>query len=407
MDQTNWQGRLVVNDLPGIWDRLDTRLSLTRYRHLEIEVEDDERFLGTRFDSSSRELRTELIHGDVNGWHGYTGLSYQHNDLEASGEEAFIPPAKTSRWGLYLVEEYHFAGDMALELGGRWDRQTVKSAGFADLDHDSFNLSSSLLVPLSDRHRLGLILSRTQRAPVVQELLSDGEHVATSVYEIGDPNLKSERALNAEISYLYRIGGNTLRATLYHNRFRDYIFLQDTELLFNHELEEAGASGLAACSTAAGFDHPEEAEDALECFAYRQENARFTGLEAEGIFPLGNGHSLRLWGDMVRAKLNQSGDVPRMPPARIGTSWQYDRDNWSGQLSLLRAFAQDRPGEGQEETDGYLRLDAFVNYNLGGVDLFLRGTNLTNREIRNATSFLREIAPEPGRSVVMGVRYSF
>jgi iron complex outermembrane receptor protein len=39
--------------------------------------------------------------------------------------------------------------------------------------------------------------------------------------------------------------------------------------------------------------------------------------------------------------------------------------------------------------------------------LFLRGDNLLDEEIRNATSLLREMAPEAGISVEAGVRLEF
>ena len=83
----------------------------------------------------------------------------------------------------------------------------------------------------------------------------------------------------------------------------------------------------------------------------------------------------------------------------------------------MHARRQNRAGEFEADTDGYTRLDAGVSYalalfNNGGddakdVQLFLRGTNLTNRTIRASTSFLRDYAPEPGRSVEAGLRLSF
>jgi iron complex outermembrane receptor protein len=39
--------------------------------------------------------------------------------------------------------------------------------------------------------------------------------------------------------------------------------------------------------------------------------------------------------------------------------------------------------------------------------IFLKGTNLLDEEIRNSASFLREIAPEGGRGIQLGVRISF
>ena len=38
---------------------------------------------------------------------------------------------------------------------------------------------------------------------------------------------------------------------------------------------------------------------------------------------------------------------------------------------------------------------------------FLKFKNITDEEIRLSTSFLRDVAPEAGRSVELGIRYSF
>ena len=40
-------------------------------------------------------------------------------------------------------------------------------------------------------------------------------------------------------------------------------------------------------------------------------------------------------------------------------------------------------------------------------EVFLDGNNLTNREARPHTSFLKELVPLPGRNLVFGVRAYF
>jgi len=145
----------------------------------------------------------------------------------------------------------------------------------------------------------------------------------------------------------------------------------------------------------------------VECFLYVEEVATFTGVEAEVRFAVNDQNSIRFWGDYVRAELDDNGDVPRMPPARVGASWDYENDGWNGSLSLVNAFDQDRPGEGQEETEGYLRVDASVGWSAEDYSVFLKASNLTDEEIRNSTSFLREIAPEPGRAFSVGATFRF
>mgnify|MGYP002700774671 CR=1 FL=1 len=95
----------------------------------------------------------------------------------------------------------------------------------------------------------------------------------------------------------------------------------------------------------------------------------------------------------------------------MGVRLAYERDWLAGYLSVLDAAEQNRSGLNEEETDGYTRWDAGISATLstaeGGEWLaFLRLKNITDEEIRNSTSFLRDIAPEAGRSIEVGVRFS-
>jgi iron complex outermembrane receptor protein len=197
--------------------------------------------------------------------------------------------------------------------------------------------------------------------------------------------------------------------SLFHRRFSDFIYALDTGMRFSHDLEEEGFNSLAACSSdLADFDgDADEFAGSPECFSYIQHDAKFTGLEAEVTLPMTETHALRLWGDAVRARFDNNGDVPRMPPARMGANWDFASGYWTTRLSITYAFKQDRPGTNQTDTEDYTRVDAYVRYGVKAWSLFIKGANLTDEEIRNSTSFLRDIAPEPGRSIVIGANYSF
>ena len=62
-------------------------------------------------------------------------------------------------------------------------------------------------------------------------------------------------------------------------------------------------------------------------------------------------------------------------------------------------------------TAGYFLLNASVSYDLeiGGVNttFYVKGTNLTDAQARQSTSFLKDIAPMAGRGVVAGIRAEF
>jgi iron complex outermembrane receptor protein len=62
-------------------------------------------------------------------------------------------------------------------------------------------------------------------------------------------------------------------------------------------------------------------------------------------------------------------------------------------------------------TAGYTFLNAMVGYRLFFnpviLDVLLTGTNLTDAEARNNVSFLKDVAPLPGRNVSLGIRAAF
>ncbi|WP_235015297.1 TonB-dependent receptor [Oceanicoccus sp. KOV_DT_Chl] len=122
--------------------------------------------------------------------------------------------------------------------------------------------------------------------------------------------------------------------------------------------------------------------------------------------------SLELFGDAISGELDRAGDVPRLPPRRIGSRINFEQGNLSSYIAFVNAADQNNPGENEEETDGYQRWDAGLQYQLdlsAGRDalVFLRAKNISDEEIRNASSYLRDIAPEAGRSLELGLRVSF
>jgi iron complex outermembrane receptor protein len=334
-------------------------------------------------------------------------VQYGQTDFNAIGEAAFVPPSEVKTGGVFVTEETGLATG-TLGLGLRFDRQTAQPDSGREREHKLLNASVSYLYPVGDSQQISLIASHAERAPTAEELFSEGKHAATNSYQVGDAELDREASNNLELTWSYT-GTLNLNASLYYRDFSDFIFEAADGSRFSHDLESEGLAGGDACSGAIGdFEgNQEEFDAAPPCYFFHQQGAEFTGIEAEAVVPLAEFLSLRLWGDAVRAKLANSGDVPRIPPARLGVSVGFNRDGWYAGLDASHGFEQDNPGLNENSTQDYTRLDAHLSYSIEQWLLFLKGSNLSDEEIRNATSFLRDIAPEPGRAVVIGARYSF
>ena len=416
MQQTSYQGKLLLSDLGDFFDRLNVDVSYTDYQHREQEFDLDtgDSAISSTIEAQSRELRAELTHLERAGWFGTMGLQVSSRDFGSSGEESFIPGSTTSRQGLYWLEETAIA-DNNLEVGIRFDRQKIEMADQSlSLDHDSVNIGASWIAPLSEHHRLSLTLAHSERAPAAEELLTLGTHVATNSYEIGNTRLSGESSNSIELTWVYEGDEESLltfRGSVYHNQFSNFIFQQDTGLSLSHDLEDMGFEGLQACSSAlADFSNSlDEYTDAITCYLFEQRDATFSGIELESSYQLSDSQSIELQADLVRGQFTAGSnrDIPRLPPAKIRASYVVESDHWRAALNITRAAAQNNAGENQMSTLGYTRLDASLSYNQPNWSIFIQGQNLTDRDIRNATSFLREIAPEAGRNLTIGLRYQF
>jgi iron complex outermembrane receptor protein len=369
-------------------------LTYNDYSHKEIEGNGE---VGTRFDRDTWEGRIEAVHKSIVGFHGVFGLQASSDEFSAIGEEGFVPTTDSATAGVFLVEDRH-VGDWIFEGGLRydWTERDPKTAVADKQDFDAFSASISALWQFAPRWQAGLALSRAERAPTDEELYSNIEatnptdwviHAATNSIELGDVNLDTETSNNADLSLRWSSDDNFLQLTAFYNDFTDYINLRNTGL----------------------------EEDEVPVYAYVQDDSEFYGGELDSEFGVGTFATgdlrLGVFGDVIYGQLDEGGDVPRLPPARIGSrlSWTADRvELWT---RFQYAADQDKPGDFERSTQCYTRWDLGGEYRLplAGNELiaFFEVENIGNEQIRLSTSFLRDVAPESGVSVLAGLRYLF
>jgi iron complex outermembrane recepter protein len=211
------RGAVELGD--GFLDTLKIRTGYANYRHQEIA--DGE--LETLFLSKAIETRVELVQNAKGSWNGASGIQYLTRDFKAIGEEAFVPPTKTDQLGIFTLQEIAF-GPLSVEGSLRFDHSKL-AANTIGTTRSFNNVSAALgLSYTSDELKIGTNVSHTGRAPTVEELYSNGPHIATQAFEIGDVNLKSERSWNGELYVRYDGTPVEFSATLYTNRFKDFIF---------------------------------------------------------------------------------------------------------------------------------------------------------------------------------------
>ena len=116
----------------------------------------------------------------------------------------------------------------------------------------------------------------------------------------------------------------------------------------------------------------------------------------------------------MKAEFDDGSDVPYVPPVTLNAGAEADWGALALGAKMTWAGEQDSPGAGELATDGYVIADLHADldiarYGFGrdGTKLFLEARNVTDEEVRMATSVLKDSVPMPGRNIRAGIRYLF
>ncbi|MEP1421779.1 MAG: TonB-dependent receptor [Erythrobacter sp.] len=366
----------------GFADRLKVRAGYSDYTHTEFEGTE----VGTVFETETFEARAELIQSSG----GVIGVQVTSRDFEAVGEEAFVAPNETTQLALFTVQEIDL-GAAQLELAGRYERVDVESDSVGvDRDFDLFSGAVSIVSELqNDLGRIGVTLSRSERAPAGEELFANGPHIATQTFEIGDPDLDVESAWGLEAFTRLDFNGTTLNLSAFYQKFDDYIFLNPTG----------------------------EEEDDLPVFEFLQSNAKFYGFEADANIPLVENDAFNLTADLrasyVKANLSGEldGDLPRIPPLSLLGALEAGVDAFT-----LRGEVQYTDGKAgtpglETATDNFTFVNLFLSWrplaDNENVVLQLAGENLFASTGRRHSSFTKDFVTLPGRNIRASARVRF
>ena len=399
MNQTKYDFKGQLNQPFALAKELRLKFGYTDYKHVEL----DNGEAATTFLNKTYESRLELEHQPLGIVKGVMGFQSVNSDFSALGAEALVPKSKIDSYGLFAVESFKIK-DITYELGLRGEWQGISpETTYSSVSYVPLSGSVSALWDITKQHQLSLGVTQSQRAPQIQELFSNGVHEATMSYEKGDVNLQKEISYNLDIGYKFNTSWMTSELNLFNNWVNDYIYQQQDYQVFNEVIEDFQliCSDPGAC---------------VPVLQSAQANAIFRGFEAKTLFPLMQNHygaiDLTLFGDYTRGTFDQGGNVPRMPPLRYGFELSYEKNDLTTQARLTRGEAQNDAGENQSNTPGYLLLNLGAQYQLATfhqseVQLFATGKNMLNENIRNSTSYLRNFAPDPGRSAEIGIRVSY
>ena len=382
--------RATIEEALGFFQDIRFDATHTWYEHREIEPPD---ILGTLY------VR-QTASGDILGRHadwgpftaGAVGARLSWEDFGYGGS-LYTPDTRRGKASLYFLEEVDL-GSAQLEWGLRYDwtgADPLEGDRDSDIgkirDRGFHSLSGSLgvLYTTDSGLTLGASAVRAFRAPDINELYSEGPHLAAYSFEVGNPSLEGE--IGRGLDVFLRFESDRLRAevTGFYNDIRDYVYGEDTGRL---------------------------SRVLLPIYQFRGNDAVFSGFEATLDVDAGRGLAFEAVASSVKGSLKDTEQpLPLVPPLKGHVALKYERPGWFIRAESEMAARQDRVGEFETPTDGYtvFNVAAGARVTLGGrLNLLtLSLDNATNTEYRNHLSRVKAIMPGAARGLSVSYRVVF
>ena len=378
--RADMRGDILLGE--GFIQRLKIRAGYSDYTHTEFEGEE----VGTVFDVQGIEARAELVQNPDNILRGSTGVQLYIRDFDAEGAEAYVPKNTTEQLSVFTLQEY---GNGPLEIEGslRFETTSVDSTDLGiSRDFDAFSGAAGLVYEFLPGLRTGVNVSRVSRAPSAEELFSNGPHIATQQFEVGDANLSKEKAWGVELFARGHVGPVDLSIAAYRQWFDDYIYLSETG----------------------------EEEDDLPVFVYLQQDATYTGIEGQALWTFVDTPGLDLTADVrasyIDAELDDGFNVPRIPPLSLLGALEADTGAFSLRGEVEYFGDQNDVAPFETPTEGFTFVNASAIWRPLASDpalsVILKAENIFDQTGRRHSSFTKDFVPLPGRNFSVAVRMS-
>jgi iron complex outermembrane receptor protein len=389
MKKSQYNARAHIHFDTKAINNLEVTLSRVYYNHKEFESAG---ITGAEFGITDYNGNAHLDHNKLGVLKdGTLGASFDYRNFTVGGY-VFSPPAKSLNLSLFIYENYNLSRKFSFEFSARFNYDNIKpdpknpnsNIGYiSQRIFSTFSFSASGIYQLIPDLYAGVNLSRSSRVPTIEELYSEGPHLAAYSYEIGSPSLSDERGIGAEAFIYYKRKSLYAMAAFFRNDLPYYIIPRNS-----------GQTNYATLL-------PIYVTQGVGALMYGFE----TQLELKLITKLSFSGSV----SYTSGSFKENGaPLPMIPPFKSLFELTYGNANLLTGVSAELAANQYRVDTYEQPTDGYAVFGAYAQYVLttGKVvhNLSLNIDNLLNTEYRNHLSRVKSIMPEAGRGLRLTYR---
>ncbi len=396
MRRNNYRLRGGFRNLKSPIPQANFSIDFTDYRHEEIETADGIDEVATNFFNdvfSFRSVFQQAEYRKLSGRFGFEG--YRRSYLTEGAEQLIDGRVRQNNFAVFALEELSF-DRVAFQFGGRIESNRYRPTNttlYQERNFTGFSGAAAARFRLWEGASFIANFTSSYRSPALEELYNEGAHIGTVTFEIGDQNLGRERSNGIEFSLRQRLDRVRINGSFFYYDINDFIFIAPQDVDDNGRVD---------------------VEDNLPVGAYVQDNARFVGADITIDVDVHKNLGVFFVGDVVSAKL-KDGDVPLLritpPRARIGLDFRYKGLSVRPEAVFVADRDIDDVFSLETPTAGYGLFNINGSYTYATdhtAHIFsLSSSNLGDRLYRNHLSFIKDLAPEPGRNVRFSYTFRF
>lgn len=345
--------------------------------------------------------------------YGFNGIFQVNNNIPGTLANTFIPNYDGFTGGMFLIQRW-LKNDFEFEGGLRYDFKLFDAAGYRRTNSSDagseiteqyyggqsrfHNVTGLLGVfwKVDQCWQLASNLGLAWRAPTANELFSSGLHHGAGLYEIGDPNIKTEQGYKWITSLKHNQEKLNFSLDGYAQYINNYIYSEPDKTF------KQTVSGT------------------YPIFRYKQTNASFFGVDFSGSYRFSGVFSYKLNAALIRARNLDNGKyLPYIPSDRVDQSIRLDfqikkiRNTWlQAGHSFVRRQTRYEPESDYAVPPGsyhLMQLSGGTSIKIGEQDLGFNFSvdNLFNTLYKDYMNRYRYYTHDMGRNTTIRLAYKF
>ena len=378
---------------------LDLEQGYIRYGHKEYVK-------GSNY--ASVDLRQDIIYfnATLTSKNLKIGANFQNRDYFTKGF-IWTPNTNEMKFSLFGVHTKNFT-NKKFQFSGRVEYRSINPSAddtfFSNINPEDVRRRDYLLASFGasalknwDNISIYNHLLFTSRAPRIEDLYSDGPHLGTYSYEIGEPNLEQENTIGFENTTSFSDNKYELKFTSYINYSSNFHVLQK-----EGDGYEPGATWIEWGSGSAGW---------LYKYKLYGKETLIQGFEPSTKL------NLKYFNLLANASIcrgiNLEDDKPLayMPPDLLRIQIEKRISFLNNTIEGIFVSNQNKLGEFEYPTDGYKLLNYNCSYTFSKGEnihqIIFQFTNILDETYYNHLSKIKMIMPEPGRGINLRYKVNF